>query len=680
MHLSHLVASCGMLMILWGCAAAQTPASAPATVVTIDPKNVAVESFMGFGGEWDPQFWAPFNQKLGATEADWDRVTRRLAWLRVPIVRMMIQTYWCYRGEGKFDWDNPEMKGLYRHLDVCQKQGIAVFLTDWGVYDDTKTTGITGPDDPKYAKAIGAYLDHLINVKGYTCIKYFIMGNEPNWGRDFDAWAKGVRNLAKVIAEHKLNVTMVGTDTTDDPDWHRKGVDQLADIFGMWDIHRYAPQAQVRWGQLERYFKDEWGYARSKDPGIARKRFIVAEAGMGDGMVGAGACTYIDSFEYGLFMADYAVQATRAGTSAVMAWMIDDSSHEGFSWGLWKNKAGGFALRPWFYTWSLLCRHVPAGSTLMKVDSSSDSLRIMAARTPGNAPEGGGWTFVLVNRYRHDTDLTLRVSGGEKLGMDRYLYKTNSMAADADGFPRPLEQVKADLDAGLPVRVPACSVVVLTTVKDSVTRRQDNSIKEPAPTGSLTANTSPAQAGVEKPRQWTLAYTAAFSDEDLARSWEVKEGEARISGKELVVKSDRNGFVILKHPTFNSSSVKVELIGYLAKNEKVSDISVLLNSSGNSVTDGCLFQFGTAYNTENRLQKNNEIIAPTVSSAVLIEPGKKYKVVAENDNGRTKLTVDGQTLFDFKGVSPLTGDRHGHIGLYTWASEMRIESLKVYQK
>ena len=47
-------------------------------------------------------------------------------------------------GRGKFDWDRPEMKNIYRYLDVCQNQGITVILTDWGCEPGwLKVPGIT---------------------------------------------------------------------------------------------------------------------------------------------------------------------------------------------------------------------------------------------------------------------------------------------------------------------------------------------------------------------------------------------------------------------------------------------------------------------------------------------------------------------------------------------------------
>jgi len=441
-------------------------AAPPAGECVVDTSKVAVERFLGFGAEWDPNFWADHNQALGVTEQDWQRVVGRIRWMKLPVVRMMIQARWCTAGDGTFRWDSPGMKSLCRHLDVCQKLGITVFLTDWGVATWCKVPGFSGNDDPKYAEAIGTYLDHLIRAKGYSCIRYFILVNEPNYeGGGWDRWKKGVGNVARVLAACKLPVGFVGTDAAHDDAWHRRGVDQLASAFSVWDIHRYAPQAEVLKGGLEAYLRKQWHYARTNDPGAADKLFMVGEAGMREGMVGAHSNTNIDSYRYGVFMADYAVQAARAGTAAVLAWMLDDSSHKGFRWGLWKNKTADFALRPWFIPWSLLVRTVRPGSTIFRAPQPGPQFRVLAARLPREkgAPQHG-WTFCLVNRGKEEGDVTLRVPDAGTVSLHRYVYSRAKAPRDADGFPVPVATEQADLGRGHPAACPPQAVVFFTTV------------------------------------------------------------------------------------------------------------------------------------------------------------------------------------------------------------------------
>lgn len=455
------------------------------SMITIRGDRPVVANFLGFGAEWDPNFWiqktfqtAPGGKDEAAvTEEDWVLVTRRIRWMRLPLVRMMILSRWCTEGDGKFDWETARMRSLYRHLDVCQKEGIQVILTDWGcVADWTRVPGYSGISDPKYAAGIGTYLDYLINQKKYTCLRYFILVNEPNnEAGGYDNWKQGVLNVAQVLRERKLNekICFLGSDMTHADDWHRKAVDQLQGVLGGYDFHRYPPEAEVRSGKLGQYVAAMWQYALAKDPQAKSKPLMVAEAGLfSPGFTASNNPLHLQ-YEYGLYMADYAAQAANAGSHAVLAWMLDDSSHEGFTWGMWKNKDGGFALKPWFYTWSLLARFFPRGSSIVAAEHSCAGLRVLAARIPLTLPSpqggegrvrGAAWTVCLVNRDSAEGKFRVCAPGAAKATFQRYVYSRAAAKADADGFPAPVATEELDLNEGAAIACPGEGVVVLTSL------------------------------------------------------------------------------------------------------------------------------------------------------------------------------------------------------------------------
>jgi hypothetical protein len=327
----------------------------------------------------------------------------------------------------------------------------------------TKVPGFSGTADPKYADAIGEYLDHLINKKGYTCIKYFVLVNEPNFeAGGYENWKKGIEN----VAARKLNekIVLMGSDQSNADDWHYKAVDQLQNVLGAYDVHRYTNQGDVKSGRFESYVRSMWDYASSKDPQSKAKPMIVAEAGLMENGAGSSQCPDSFKYEYGLNMADYAAQSSNAGSWATLAWMLDDNSHEGFTWGMWKNKAGKLELKPWFYPWSLLCRTVRPCATTYRISGLSKQVRAIAAKLQGDKPETSGWTFVIVNRNSADVIARLHVAQGGKVSMWRYDYSAQAAPVDADGLPRPVGEVQGALDAGIEVTVPGNAAVFLTTV------------------------------------------------------------------------------------------------------------------------------------------------------------------------------------------------------------------------
>lgn len=437
--------------------------------ILVRPDQVVCSHFLGFGAEWDSRAYPDH----GVTDEDFAIIARRVRWMRLPVARIMMLTRWCYFDGGRFDWDTPDMMALYRHLDLCQELDTTVLFTDWGAEKEwTRAPGLRGVDDPQYAEVIGTYLDYLINTKGYSCIRYFILTNEPNWEvGDWEKWKRGVENVARVFAVRGLNkkVIFTGSDTSQSGDnelWHRQAVDQLSAIFGAYDVHRYADAAPVLAGELETYFRAHWDYVLEHDPNSKQKPCIVGEAGMNEDAQHPAGNPHIGEYGYGVFMADYAVQLARAGSAAVSAWMLDDNSHPGFYWGLWSNKPEGLKLRPWFYVWSLLTRYFPPGSAIYRVEQPSSHVRILVARTPTHAANPkNGWTFCVVNRADESLTLTLRVPDGPILDVARFVYCQNQAKADADGFPLPVEIATAELSRGLAVACPGEAVVFYTTAE-----------------------------------------------------------------------------------------------------------------------------------------------------------------------------------------------------------------------
>jgi len=434
--------------------------------VRLYSKAVSRQSFIGFGAEWDSRGY----NAAGVTEKDFEVIYNRLHWMRLPVARVMMQTKWCYRGEGEYDWYNPDMQALYRHLDICQKLGTTVFLADWGCEPGwLRIPGIKDVADPKYAEAIGAYMDHLINQKGYTCIRYFIMVNEPNFEvKNWERWKKGVENVFSVFKKYKLDkkVVFTGSDHSNNDHWHEMAVDQLHHILGAYDIHCYANDRDVRPGKLRDYFRRSWGYALTRDPDAKNKPFIVGEAGMNDGAQHPVGNHNINQFYYGLFMADYAVQAANAGSSAVIAWMLDDNSHPGFFWGMWKNKSNSHELRRWFYPWSLLSRYFPANSVIYRVRRLSKDVRLLAACIPKKGKSGdNAYTFCIVNRAEKSVKVTLKVEADKIVSLRRYIYSKDMAMADENGFPVPVATEQCDLGKGFYMDCPAESVVLLTSVE-----------------------------------------------------------------------------------------------------------------------------------------------------------------------------------------------------------------------
>ena len=436
-------------------------ASPTSGTIVVNPNDIVTSNFLGFGAEWDTYGY----DQAGITEQDFALIRQRVEWMHLPISRIMMQCKYCYKGDGKYDMNSPSMKALCRNLDVCQQLGTTVFLTDWGIEKTWEAIlGVTKVDDPKYAEIIGTYMDYLIKTRGYTCIKYFIMVNEPNLEIvDWNRWKQGVMNVSAELKKRGLDkmVQLAGSDESDNEKWHLMAVDQLKNVLGAYDVHRYVETPLIKSGSVYDWFKSLREYALKNDPGAKNKPIIVGEAGPRTS--GSGAAGNPLNLEYanGVLMADYAAQAANAGAAAVSAWMLDDNSHNDFNWGMWKSKAKGMGLKPWFYTWSLLCRYFPSGSQILTTPIISPDARILVAH------KKKAWTFCIVNESTKPLTLHLSVSKGpSSVTFRRYAYTPSSAKSDAHGFPVPQDKVTWNLSQGGEIVCEGNSVVLLTSMID----------------------------------------------------------------------------------------------------------------------------------------------------------------------------------------------------------------------
>jgi hypothetical protein len=182
-------------------------------------------------------------------------------------------------------------------------------------------------------------------------------------------------------------------------------------------------------------------------------------------------------------MADFKIQAARAGMQGAIAWMLDDAMHINKDkdtqwpdirktlfkkWGFWNSLAEEIGhpedanLRPWFYTWSLMSRYFPRGCTIIR----SRNAEVAGIRTLAAITGKDGFTFCVANDSDTAQQALLRAPALRRpLDLSLYLYAPDDRAVNAKGYPVPKDTLKqADLTKGLSLALPARSVVLLTTL------------------------------------------------------------------------------------------------------------------------------------------------------------------------------------------------------------------------
>jgi hypothetical protein len=430
------------------------PVSAQTLTYTITPMNPSIfynHTFAGFGAEWDPFFWNDLGARDGLNATDWTIITNRIKEMNVPIIRMWIQLYWSLisvnpTAVDPFTWDrtNTRMQSVYKYLDFACQNNIDVILTDWG-WSFWPSYGLFNGNltDPNFAKAIALMVKDLKVTRGYSCIKYFIEGNEPDYeiigksGKTYTDYINMYKNIDIAFTDAGIHsmIQFVGPDPACCQSLMTNTLPSLANIVDGYDFHLYASQnsANTTIGYLQDQIDSRRVWLTDilfpNNPSAYSKPLFVTEAGLDSGSTN-------NTWSYALDMADYGVSALLSRVQSVIAWNMHDiyydyshysnpfESNELMQWGMWGYKTSNWKIRPWAQTWGLLTKYTPRNSqqTIVSFDGvntppsiPNTSIRVAAVKRPDN-----GWSIFFVNRNTISHTVTVTIPDSLTHTFDQY--------------------------------------------------------------------------------------------------------------------------------------------------------------------------------------------------------------------------------------------------------------------
>lgn len=358
----------------------------------------AAKTFKGFGAEDDGWFYGPANMAHGVTPDDYPLREDRIRWMDPDWIRMFFwYRDWCPSDDWEtFTFDSPNMESHYRTLDLYQQLGACVNVVgvEWGMHHPFT-------DLPKAANAIVSLLEHLIRVKGYTCIQEWTLTNEPNgsWfalGQTFDDYVQIHRLVKEECARRGLAIRIVGSDDTNGLAWFRQCVDSkeyvaAADLFAS---HRYIPYAART---LVPYFFDT--RLKMLNERYIDKPFILAEFGFQDNRSGTLENPIMEDYPYAIWTSALVINALNQGVSGFSIWCLGEVYYPGggfMNYGLWNFKNRNWAVRPIYHAWAAFSRLTKAGDDVY-VCESSGAPNVVAAKV--------GKTLFWVNQSNQEVEV-----------------------------------------------------------------------------------------------------------------------------------------------------------------------------------------------------------------------------------------------------------------------------------
>lgn len=417
------------------------------------------------------------------SNADWEQLFARIQYMRPGLVRMTGSEGWNYALNGVYNPDRSK-DVLFRMLDFCQTNNIDVIWGEWGHVGGASTY------DLDWLNRSINFLDYMVNTKGYTCIKYFTMVNEPNgdWSTiagNYALW----KSLAIKTYQIMLNKGLIakvkfmapdisissgaytGSATVTNP-FVTNTVKDINNIVGAYDYHLYPGNDQV---ENDKFLNTMIAYKKllpvEKDAMITElgfkylptspKGILNEQLKNADPYADVSACEMVYESIYGIDMSAAIIQLLKAGYKAALVWRMDDAAYISVSssgmktnrWGFWNSlgaekfgDADDEKLRPWFFPVSLLSRFFPAGSTILNVTVPiKPGLYAIACRKEDK------YTIALVNTNTSVYTFDLTMQGGKLLSdMNQYKYvsleRRNYIGeVDANGFPKSIAKQNLDL-------------------------------------------------------------------------------------------------------------------------------------------------------------------------------------------------------------------------------------------
>jgi hypothetical protein len=330
---------------------------------------------------------------------------------------------------------------------------------------------------PDWANGIGELMNHLVHEKGYTCIRWISVFNEPGHN-DFSWWqdsnlrsvpiTPGLRAARQELDRRGLTVPISAPDWTDLPPL-TPGLIDFDEWIGAYDLHSYLATFDSMMGfynlsEAERRMTKwaEWAHAKGKP-------FFVSELGtmaFGWGNRDSGPASY----EAGLKNASLVVRGINAGVDGFNRWSFTNRGDLDGQWQLvrtWDIDAGKllerFEPQPnAYYQYAMLSRFAPknAGVLATRVDApfGPGERKLVAATLAGPT---GALTVVVVNESDRDADAQLDLEGlASPVTLSRYaMTKAERDKAEVNLQP----QRKLEVTRLLSDRIPAMSIVVYST-------------------------------------------------------------------------------------------------------------------------------------------------------------------------------------------------------------------------
>jgi hypothetical protein len=453
---------CICLLALSTAAAEASAVEAPVTITVSN--RVTHQMLSGVGASWHSIIHPPVSHGGSAFggsppvtpqhERLWTSMEQQAEWLGLKFIRAEMDWRQWQPERGRFTWDSPEFKILDRILSWAQRHDADVMLqcmwpnVEWLAFPeyrgDPAMVHVSAPADlDAFAEGWVALLRELRERRGYTCIRWINLVNEPNFfwwlippdtGEKQDRakqsryLAEAMRKVRAALKQANLPVKLMGPDFTDLPVFEKLSAEPwFAEVDDV-DFHSYC--SCFDW-EDPKTLPANWAYKMGErlNQTLVKYRAETRTAGKGLFLTEAGTQTYgykaddpaPGSFKASLKDTQLLIRALNLGIDGFNHWsFVNRGDQDGQwqfvdtwdrRWKLWLDEA--VPHRDAYYVLGVATRHMPMRAQVLATDvhggGVSGLARVWCAAV--RSPRDGSLTLLIVNDAQQSWNVRVSVEG-----------------------------------------------------------------------------------------------------------------------------------------------------------------------------------------------------------------------------------------------------------------------------
>ncbi len=403
--------------------------------VKLELKDKNPHKLIGLGAEWENFYLFAYvdksflKEEFLSKEQDLDLIYERVKKLNLKYVRVFYPNSETAKIKGELDFSSKIIQSLISQLEFCTKNDIDVCLVMRNLiaYGKDGKSDYTSCDAEDTINNVMANLDYLINVKGFNCIKYVTMLNEPSYYTKAhpdiisnEEYALLNEKLYKTLKASNLNIKYCANDCSS-MDGQKFFFNLLKDNGDIFNNHDYTVEPDRENTHLADLAKIGVKYSDKYN-----KPYVINEYGW-DNNTDTFCCDDMDTYYRGLFVARLLIAYLDTGVVGASVWTLFNYyySNNKMNFGIFEYKDNNWKVRPQYYSLGLIFHYCDRGATVYPIEIDESGVIGVALNNPD-----GSWTYLVANDGDSEKSFTFINKYAKNLKFKRYTYQEGFLPKD----------------------------------------------------------------------------------------------------------------------------------------------------------------------------------------------------------------------------------------------------------